>query len=181
MRTYNYAKASDEQLADARREANAIFKQTNIAVAWVDCALNESERQLRAICTDPLREGRDFVLRLMEGTRKPPSSTDRMMALGTSMLDREQRGGVLMTLDLFPIQAISEDAAIAWPVLLGRAIAHEMGHLLLGTSDHPKAGLMRARWSHDELRGLKPAQWGFSRREAAQMRQGLRSRAHLRG
>jgi hypothetical protein len=36
---------------------------------------------------------------------------------------------------------------------------------------------MRARWSNDELRGLKPASWGFSAREAAQMRQTLRGRS----
>jgi hypothetical protein len=37
---------------------------------------------------------------------------------------------------------------------------------------------MRAFWSHDELRGAKPAHWGFSNREAARMRQMLRGRPH---
>ena len=32
---------------------------------------------------------------------------------------------------------------------------------------------MRAFWSHEELRGLKPAHWQFTRDEAAQMRHGL--------
>jgi hypothetical protein len=64
--------------------------------------------------------------------------------------------------------------------LLGRAIAHEIGHLLLGSAEHPRLGLMRALWSHDELRGRKPAHWGFSAREAAQMRQTrLRAVSHI--
>ena len=30
-------------------------------------------------------------------------------------------------------------------VLLGRAVAHELGHLLLKTNDHSEGGLMRAK------------------------------------
>jgi hypothetical protein len=52
-------------------------------------------------------------------------------------------------------------------------MAHEIGHLLLGSGDHPREGLMRATWSQDELRGIRPSNWGFSPAEAAQMRQNL--------
>ena len=94
------------------------------------------------------------------------------------MLDREERGGVLMTIDLFPVRRdCAGRSSTAIPTLLGRAIAHEIGHLLLGSAEHPRSGLMRALWSHDELRGLKPAHWGFSTREAAQMRQTLRGKS----
>ena len=99
-----------------------------------------------------------------------------MVALGESMVDREERGGVLMTVDLFRVSAIARNTSTGMPVLLGRAIAHEIGHLLLGSAEHARLGLMRALWSHDELRGLKPANWGFSSHEAAQMRQTLRGR-----
>ncbi len=93
------------------------------------------------------------------------------------MLDREERSGVLMTIDLLPIRTIAGQASTDFPTLLGRAIAHEIGHLLLGTSQHPREGLMRARWLQDELRGLRPAHWKFSPREAAQMRHGLAVKA----
>lgn len=90
------------------------------------------------------------------------------------MLDREQRGGVLMTIDVFPVRAVAERTATSVSTLLGRAIAHEIGHLLLGSAEHPRIGLMRALWSQEELQGLKPAHWGFSTREAAHMRETLR-------
>jgi len=35
--------------------------------------------------------------------------------------------------------------------MLGRALAHELGHYLLGSKGHTAAGLMRARWSVDAL------------------------------
>jgi len=45
--------------------------------------------------------------------------------------------------------------------LLGRAVAHEIGHLLLGTSQHADAGLMRAHWSDRELQQGSEADWTF--------------------
>jgi len=37
------------------------------------------------------------------------------------------------------------------PVILGHAAAHEIGHLLLGSNSHSPFGLMRARWSGQDL------------------------------
>ena len=169
IRTYNYAALPMPQLSEARAEAVHIFRQAGIALEWVECRVPGSVDG--DTCTEPLLTGRDLMLRLVD--RVPPPGA-RIMALGESMLDREQRGGVLMTVDVFPVRAIAERAAAAVSILLGRAIAHEIGHLLLASAEHPRLGLMRALWSHDELRGARPAYWGFSSREAAQMRETLR-------
>jgi hypothetical protein len=175
LRTYDYANVSSDLLAAARKEAEQIFTGARIAVRWIDCAVPGKKEG--APCTEPLAPGRDLMLRLFD--RTPANATDaaHVVALGESMVDREERGGVLMTVDLFPVRTIGERTSTGIAVLLGRAIAHEIGHLLLGSADHPRLGLMRARWSSDELRGLKPTNWGFSSREAAQMRQTLRGRS----
>ena len=162
-----------DQLAAARTEAEQIFKRAQIAVQWVDCRVPGRTGEP---CTDPLSRGRDLMLRLVDRTPASATEVERLVALGESLVDREERGGVLMTVDLFRVNAIAGNASMGMPVLLGRAIAHEIGHLLLGSAGHARLGLMRALWSHDELRGLKPANWGFSSREAAQMRQTLRGR-----
>jgi hypothetical protein len=116
------------------------------------------------------------MLRLVD---RAPVNQQRAVALGESMLDREERSGVLMTVDLFSIRAVANRASTSLASLLGRAVAHEIGHLLLGTAEHPRLGLMRASWSLDELRGLKPAYWGFSGRESAQMRESLRTKSRV--
>ena len=169
VRTYNYATGAGDQMSEARSEAAHIFKGAGISLEWIECRVPGSGAG--AACTEPLLVGRDLMLRLVD---RAPVPGDRVVALGESMLDREQRGGVLMTIDLFPVRAVAEKTATAVSTLLGRAIAHEIGHLLLGSAEHPRLGLMRALWSHEELRGLKPAHWGFSSREAAQMRETLR-------
>lgn len=172
IRTYNYAAMSAPYLDAAKSEAAHIFRTAGISLQWIECRVLGNASGAR--CTEPLLPGRDLMLRLVD---RAPATDERIVALGESMLDREQRGGVLMTVDLFPVRAIAARTGTNIATLLGRAIAHEVGHLLLGSAEHPRLGLMRALWSHDELRGLKPAYWGFSPLEAAQMRQKLRGRS----
>ncbi len=169
VRTYNYAAVSAERLGAARSEAEQIFTRAGISLEWIDCRVPGGDGG--AACTEPLLAGRGMMLRLVD---RVPATDERIVALGESMIDREQRGGVLMTVDLFPVRAVTGRTSTSLSTLLGRAVAHEIGHLLLGSAEHPRLGLMRALWSHDELRGLKPAHWGFSAREAAQMRGTLR-------
>jgi hypothetical protein len=168
IRTYNYAILPSEQLALARLETESIFMNAGISVEWVECRV--PGRNDGSACTEPLLAGRDLMLRLVERT---PVHPERIVPLGESMLDRDQRGGVLMTVDMFPVRSVAARAATPVTTLLGRAIAHEIGHMLLGSGQHSALGLMRGLWSHDEIRGLKPAHWGFSAREAARMRRTL--------
>jgi hypothetical protein len=169
VRLYNYAALPAGHLASARQEAERIFRSAGISIEWIECRVPGAADG--ADCTEPLVPGRDLMLRLVD---RAPVQGQRIVALGESMLDREERWGVLMTVDLFPVRSVAGRSSTPMPTLLGRAVAHEIGHLLLGSAEHPRIGLMRALWSHDELRGLKPASWGFSGREASRMRQTLR-------
>src|SRR5439155_10444253 len=65
----------------------------------------------------------------------------------------------------------------SWPTgrsrrrkLLGRVVAHEVGHLLLGTTAHSATGLMRARWNDEEARRDHPMDWLLSWADARQVR-----------
>jgi hypothetical protein len=174
VRTFNYAQVPVDALTDAQETAARIFKPAGVALVWIDCRVPQSGGG--AACTQPLDVGRDLMLRLMDQGPVDVTTASRAVALGTSMLDRERRQGVLMTVDLRSMRRIASETSTDPSTLLGRAIAHEMGHLLLGTSQHSKGGLMRALWSQDELRGLKTAHWQFSSREAAQLRRGLTDR-----
>jgi hypothetical protein len=169
IRTYNYAGVSAAQFAPARTEAEHIFRRAGITVEWTECRV--PGEATGSACTQPLLAARDLMLRLVD---RVPVEGERVVALGESMLDREQRSGVLMTIDLFPVRTVAARTSAPMPTLLGRTIAHEIGHLLLRSGEHPRMGLMRALWSSDELRGVKPAHWEFSSREAALMRQTLR-------
>jgi hypothetical protein len=112
----------------------------------------------------------------MDTPRENYADARGAVSLGSAMLDKARAGGVLITIDLLPVRAVADGAGCDFSTLLGRAIAHEIGHLLLGSAHHPPDGLMRAFWSQDELRGAKSARWFFSPAEAAQMRRSLAAR-----
>lgn len=176
VRTYNYAQVPDDSLGDARTSADAIFERAGIALRWLDCRVPQDAAG--ASCIEPLEQGSYLMLRLLDRGSEATPKHARSVALGESMLDREQRTGVLMTLEVPFVRAIATQADADMPLLLGRAMAHEIGHLLLGTGDHPREGLMRARWSQQELRGFRPSNWLFSPAEAAQMRRSLTAAPH---
>jgi hypothetical protein len=65
---------------------------------------------------------------------------------------------------------VARGAATDGRRVLGLSIAHEIGHLLLNTTEHAKAGLMRADWSRNELHRKTSDDWRFLEGEATQMR-----------
>jgi len=130
----------------------------------------------RQECVQPPREGSDFVLRLVASPAAENDSA-RIVAMGTSLINHDSHAGVLMTVDPELVLKIARGSGVDFATLLGRAIAHEIGHLLLGHSQHSRDGLMRAIWSQDEIRGIRTAGWQFSAAEGVQMRQGLAARS----
>jgi hypothetical protein len=54
--------------------------------------------------------------------------------------------------------------------LLGNVIAHELGHLLLGSNSHSRAGIMRAHWQSEELNLLSRGNLWFTREQGEHMR-----------
>jgi len=55
-------------------------------------------------------------------------------------------------------------------------MAHEIGHLLFGTHDHTRSGLMRGKWTSIELAQNRPIDWMLSRDDGAHLRQALMRR-----
>ena len=58
-------------------------------------------------------------------------------------------------------------------VVIGNVIAHELGHLLLGSNSHASAGIMRARWQGEDLHRAAKADLWFTAQQAESMRRKL--------
>ena len=54
--------------------------------------------------------------------------------------------------------------------IVGHVMAHEIGHLLLGSNAHSRHGIMQARWKRDQLRSIATGGLLFTRERAVQMR-----------
>jgi hypothetical protein len=168
IRIFNYAAVPAAELDAARRNADRIFATAGIPIAWIECRVPGGSAG--EACVEPLRDTGEFVLRLQRSSNPP---TTGPVSLGASLLNKEAATGVLITVDPFLAGAIARQAGVEESQVLGRAVAHEIGHLLIGTPRHAHSGLMRAYWSQEELRLNRPADWRFSADEKALMHRTL--------
>ena len=94
-------------------------------------------------------------------------------AYGVTYVVRETNRGWLATVFSDRIGQAAERVGVEPGTLLGLVMAHEVGHLLLGSGYHGEAGLMRAGWPDALL--ARAAAWKFSMVEAARIHRVLES------
>ena len=162
VRVYDAYGVAPATLASARESAERIMTGADIRLTWARCP-----------CETPVG-GAELVVRVVSApTSKDPG------ALGFSYVDIEQKSGTLATIFADRVLELAHLAHVNEGELLGRAMAHEIVHLLFGTRDHTIAGLMRAKWNANELSTNQPFDWLLSRSDNARLRQALLRR--LRG
>jgi hypothetical protein len=173
VRVFNNVGVPAEELRVARDRAGEILKDAGISVVWEDCwYLNKETAGASARCLETVGPN-EMVLRLQRANAQPG---ERYTSLGFSLVVTE---GVpfLATVYADLVTSVARGAGVSSRVVLGRAIAHEIGHVLLNTNSHPQTGLMRAAWSRKELRRNEAGDWRFLDREAARMRDAATARA----
>jgi len=154
----------DERIA--LEVAKNVFATASVDVAWTLCA--------PGICLTPSAEALKLRIVLSPDRGEPYSGV-----LGHALIDSRAHAGVLATVFFDRTRRLASDLGIDYRILLGRAIAHELGHLLLGTSTHG-VGLMREIWSHDELLGARRHDWVLDPQDAAVIRDRLARRGNGR-
>jgi hypothetical protein len=162
VETYNSAGVSSAVLAHAQELAGSTLAAAGIDPVWHPCPV----KHVDACVVKP--KARELDVRIVKATDAAARGS-----LGFAFVDVEERAGTLATIYLDRVDALARSAGIDTGDLLGRAIAHEIGHLILGTNAHAVYGLMRASWRADELHRNCPLDWMFSGREASEMRRNL--------
>ena len=169
LRTYTELAAA-EDIQTARHTASAILKRAGIQVIWFECALR-ADAAAAVACTQPLRRN-ELLVRIVSAGVDSRLGVD---TLGFALVDLDAGAGSVATVYADRVRMMAHSAGVDDAELLGRAMAHEVGHLLLGTNRHAAQGLMRASWSSVDLRGHR-AHWLFNRKEGQEMRSGIASR-----
>jgi hypothetical protein len=169
VRTYTQRESAGA-MRTARRTAGAILGRAGVAVDWVECGPGADVSTSSDVCTQPLR-GNELVLRIVPAG--PVAGDRRVNTLGFALVDVENGGGSMASVYVDRVGSMAESAGIDPAELLGRAMAHEIGHLLLGTNEHSPRGLMRASWSSDDLRRSYSTAWLFDGREGDVMRSAI--------
>jgi hypothetical protein len=175
VRLYNHFGVPDESIARAQLAAASILRRAGIDSAWRHCATPTHASRLPPDPCDQGVAGGDLMVRIVA----TPSEIPDEGTLGFAMVDARAGSGVLSTVLADRIDSMARRTKSDGAMLLGRAIAHELGHLLLGSISHSQHGLMRAQWTDREVRLNWQLDWMFSNREEATMRSNLAARARI--
>ena len=169
LRVYDLA----ETTASAMTEVAKIFVHAGIAIEWEDGnPLNPEARLIDASVPPPAHQR--FVPvngALNARIVRHLSPLHDKQTLGFALPFARQ--GVHATLYLTNIAKVSRDTNLSLVVLLAAAMAHEIGHVLLGSGRHSLSGMMRDRWGKEEYRLAEAGRLRFTPDEAERMRRAL--------
>jgi hypothetical protein len=173
IRVFNRANVTKADLARGLKVASAIFEEAGIAVSWAEGSADDHESTAL-----------DFSA---NGASNDACSSRRMGELHLA-LDLGPKTGVMTTTLGFALpcathgadasifvdrcEAVMQNTPASFAKILGHAIAHEIGHVLLGSNEHSPAGLMRARWEKADWRRVAAAHIPIAPADAVRMKAG---------
>ena len=122
IRLDNMVQMPDRELGAAKAEMERVFRTAGVDVVWTDAAG---------------RRGLTLILVNATGPGGAGGPEDRDVAGAAARLERRAY--------VFPdrLTAASRNRQTDAPVVLGRVMAHEIGHLLLPADSHSRQGIMR--------------------------------------
>jgi len=144
---YNYSAVSHEMLARAEHESARIFERIGVATIWLDCPLTSQEAVRNRACALPDAPTR-LALRLQSNSMADSLGVGGDI-FGSALLPANESFGVVANVYADRTRELADGRE--FEVILGRVIAHELGHLLLGKNAHSAAGIMHARWRRSGL------------------------------
>jgi hypothetical protein len=163
VRVYQNAGLTPMVEQRALAEAEAVLRAALVDVRWQDC----TGPNVSAACHVP-RGPSELLLRVIRNRTPRKSESPR---LGDAFVARREGGGVLATVYVDHVAGMAKAAETDVAVLLGRVAAHELGHLIMDTSEHARRGLMRPNWTAGEVRRNSAVDWAFTAEDVAAMRQ----------
>jgi len=165
IRLYDMATGDRPGRVAAMRTASDAIASAGIKVKWRDCSRGGAAHPCRTV-----RDAGDLVVRVMPARPAAAVGGDEGDAeLGFAPIDPAGRATVIATIYYDVVLSVSHRTGVGANELLGRAIAHEIGHLLLRAPGHAHSGLMRPLWTDEELMQNRPGDWTFSEADRRQV------------
>jgi hypothetical protein len=136
----------------AQAEVTRLYGLIGVEIDWVPSSTDDADVR---------------VVKLT--TWEPRADRLRSLALGATY-GKTGGPGARAYVFWLRVQRAAQQFSIGADRLLGAAIAHELGHMLLSRASHASRGLMRATWDREEFRSVGNGVLHFSPRSAAQIR-----------
>lgn len=168
IHVYDYAGIEPGELADAEAFAARILHEAGLGTQWSNCRFSPAGMAL-STCAASVGGVTHVYVRLL------PEPMAGKLAASTKLLGMSlptSQGTFPVDAYVFPerVSALAEQEPGPSPHLLGAAITHEVGHLLLAVNAHTVTGIMSAQWGPREKKDALRGVLTFSRRQSEQMR-----------
>ena len=161
--------APGQLLTDARDFAIGVFGQAGIEVAMATgdqasaCAASGSGQ---------------FCVQVLLRPKHPQFEPGKVRTMGVALAADASRAVVSVYLDA--VADVARRYGQPLGKILGIALAHEIGHVLLPPPSHSPSGIMQPSWEGDAIRHAVAGDIGFTSRQAALMRDRLINRVPAR-
>jgi len=165
---YNEADIPAATWADAKLFAAKSYRAAGIEVSWVECASSLENTQRFRAC-DQASDRHQPVLKIIpEAIAAGIGTGDSVDALGIA-------GVSAAFVSYVRVRQKARLWGVSEYVVLGRTMAHELGHLLLGENSHAGRGLMKSRFGKKDL-APESGQFLFEPEQVARLRDFLNRR-----
>jgi hypothetical protein len=187
IHVYNSAEVDHKTLMEAEKVATEIFRKVGAESRWLDVALTSESKQENSV------DQGSFNLSHIR-VNIYPRLMDERLGLSNKVLGLAPGTGPdrqviyvfynrVETLAHSQVRAADEGSIrrpATTPQILGHAIAHEIGHLLLNLESHSATGIMRGDWDLNDLQGVASGFLLFTPQQAEVIRAEVARRVGLR-
>lgn len=144
IRLADYADLSGQEIERTTEVAGRVLGHAGITVKWMHCRGAAAPVDAEALCASALRPD-EIIMRVQP--REPLGPDPLIHTLGHSIV--LANGGQYSSVFVPAVRAQAGLLGVAFHLLMGYVLAHEVGHCMLGPG-HSLTGLMKARWNRQD-------------------------------
>jgi hypothetical protein len=174
VRVYDYARVSRAIFQGAELNAAKILRKAGIDTAWLDCPI-EAEAAAAPLACQQAAGPAEIIVRILPRLAAG-SGLHRGATLGFSVVPPGNEWGTYASVFFDLVETAAQTGAASTSEILGHATAHEIGHLLLRSNQHSTIGIMRGRWSQEDLRCASRGSLLFTAQQSKLIRAEVRAR-----
>jgi hypothetical protein len=151
-------------LNEAQRRASLIFRKAGVEVEWADCPLNNEDPSLYPGCPE-VWGATKFFLRILPATKTQSHVSGEAFVAAR-----------IANIFWSRVEEQAQKLNISAPRFLAHTVAHELGHLLLGSNSHSPTGIMSARWDAPTVTRISQEGLYFNSQQSELIRSEMRKR-----
>ncbi len=166
---YNHAHVARSILVAAEREAGRILDGAGVQIIWLECPVAPTTDSAEEPCLRKLKSS-DILLRVLSRPARHRLKADVFGFAVSPILASVYYD--------YALRLAVEDEYLDFDarIILGCVIAHELGHLFLGSNSHASAGIMRSPWGQKQLQQALMGTLLFTAEQAKGMQAQVRTR-----